>query len=218
MYQTGQQTLTTKQAAGSELVGIDNGAAVDTAATTSQVAGAPINFGNSAGQFNASGNLNTQISGTGIQPGGTAGDYVLATFTIPANAFDKVGRAVQIQAEGSFGATSNNKRVKIIMGATTAVVGSTVVGGTTIGDTGTVTTNGGGWAISAEVVKYGATGSNTQLALHQQAQVGNAVSALLAPQPLTLTESSSVIVALTGNAATAASDIIFNFMQALAQN
>lgn len=217
-YNTGAQQITTKQAAGSELVGIDNGGPVVAEASSSQIAGAPQSFGNSLGQFNGAGNLATVVTGAGVQPGGTAVDSVLATFTIPAGALDKAGRALQVQAEGSFGATGNSKRVKLIVGCTTAVVGSTVTGGTTVADTGAVATNGGGWAISAEIVKYGAAGSNTQLALHQQAQMGNAVAALLAPGALTLAENAPILCAITGNATTAASDILFNFLSALAQN
>ena len=108
--------------------------------------------------------------------------------------------------------------MKIIFNATTAVVGSTVTGGTTVADTGTVTTNGGGWSVQANVFKYGAAGSNTQIGLHQQCQVGAAVSALLAPQLITATESGSILIAITGNATTTASDIVFNFAEINAMN
>lgn len=164
--------------------------------------------------FGGQGNMNLQVSSAGVQPGATAADNVLAVMTIPASAFDVAGRGITITAAGSFGATGNNKRVKLIFNPSAAVVGSTVTGGTTVADTGTVATNGGGWCLCASVFKYGAAGSNTQIAVHQQAQVGAAVAALAAPSLVTATESGSVLVAVTGNASTAASDIIFNLLEA----
>jgi hypothetical protein len=175
-------------------------------------------FGAGTATVLAEGNINRQISGTGVQPGGTAVDSVLAVFSIPANSFDISGRGIGLTAQGSFGATANNKRVKLIFNATTAVVGSAVTGGTTVADTGTVATNGGGWSLQANVFKYGAGGSNTQLGLHQQAQIGNAVAALLAPSLITATESGAILVAVTGNATTVVSDIAFNFFEANAMN
>lgn len=163
--------------------------------------------------INTAGNLNVQISAAGINPGATGADIVLATYTIPASAFDVANRTASLQTAGSFGATANNKRVKIFFGCTSAVVGSAVVGGTAVADTGTVATNGGGWALTANVAKYGASGSNTQIAIHNQAQVGAAVSALLAPQLLTASENAGIIVAITANATTAATDIVFNWSE-----
>ena len=175
-------------------------------------------FGAGTATILAEGNVNRQISAAGVQPAATGADNVLAVFTIPANSFDVSGRGVGITAEGSFGATANNKRIKLVFNATTAVVGSTVTGGTTVADTGTIATNGGGWSLQANVFKYGAGGSNTQIGLHQQAQIGNAVAALLAPSLITATESGAILVAVTGNATTAASDIVFNFLEVNAMN
>ena len=205
--------------AGTERVEVDNGGAEKLVATTGEIANAPGPFGSGTSPFGRSGNVYTQVSAAGISPAATGADKVLAVFSLPANSFDVAGRALQIQTEGSFASNGDTKEVKIIINPATAVVGQTVgAGGTTIADTGAVTTNGGGWAIEAEVVKYGAQGSNTQLAVHQQAQVGGAVSALLAPQALTMPENASILIALTGNATTTASDIVFNFMQIFAQN
>lgn len=202
--------------AGNERVEIDNGGAQKLVATTGQIANAPGVFGGGTAQFGRSGNINTQVSRAGINPAATGADIVLAVFSLPANSLDAAGRTLQMQAEGSFGATANSKRVKIIFGATAAVVGQAVVGGTAIADSGAVVTNGGGWALSAEVVKDG--GQNAQLAVHQQAQMGGAVSTLLAPQPLTVPENAPILIAVTGNATTAATDIAFNFLQIFAQN
>jgi len=167
-------------------------------------------FGSGTIFMREEGTLGVAISGTGVTPGSTGNDNVLAVFTLPANSFDIAGRGICLTALGSFAATVNTKRVKLIVGATTAVVGSAVSGGTTIADTGAVTTNGAGWCISAEVYKFGAAGSNTQIGVHQPTQIGAAVSSLLPPVSLTFPENAPILIAITGNATTAASDIVFN--------
>jgi hypothetical protein len=176
-------------------------------------------FGSGNGPFGPAGNINVQVSSAGIQPGATGADNVLAAYTIPAYSFDNFGRGIWIEAAGSFGATGNNKRIKLIVNPASAIVGSTIgAGGTTIADTGTVATNGNGWFLAAAVFKYGTGGANTQIGIHQQALVGAASSALVAPSLITATESGAIMVAVTGNATTAASDIVFNFLQVYANN
>jgi hypothetical protein len=178
-----------------------------------------ISFGGGAAVSGVEGNINTQISSAGVNPGATAADNVLAVYSIPAATFDQAGRGVQITAAGSFAATGNNKRVKIIVNPATAVVGSTVgASGTTICDTGTVATNNTGWQLQGSVFKYGAAASNTQIGIHNQAQIGAAVASMLAPSLITATESGAVLVAVTGNATTAATDIVFNFLEINAMN
>lgn len=170
--------------------------------------------GGSAGTFGDEGNINRQISSTGITPGTTAAqDTVLATYTLPASAFDQSGRGISITAAGSFAANADSKDVKIFYNCTTAVVGSAVTGGTVIADSGAVTTNGGGWELSANVFKYGAAASNTQIAIHSQAQTGGTVSALLAPQLVTAVESGGIIIAVTGRNVTSANDCVFNWLE-----
>ncbi len=176
-------------------------------------------FGLGAALMAEEGNINRQLSIAGVSPGATGADNVLAVFSIPAGSFDVNGRGLNITAQGKFGATANNKQVKLIFNPSTAVVGSTVgAGGTTIADTGTVATNGLGWSVSANVFKAGAAGSNTQIALHQQSQTGGTVSSLLAPTFPTAVESGAILVAVTGNAATATSDIVLNFLEVNAMN
>ncbi|MGZ5078629.1 MAG: hypothetical protein ACXWHZ_03680 [Usitatibacter sp.] len=176
-------------------------------------------FGAGSAVVAGEGNIYRQISAAGIQPGATGVDSVLAAFSLPANSFDVAGRGIAITAQGSFGAAANNKRVKIIVNPSTAVVGSTVgTGGVTVGDTGTITTSSSGWSVQANVFKYGANGSNTQLGLHSQAQMGAAVGALLAPSLITAVESGAILIAVTGNATTAVGDIIFNFLEINAMN
>jgi hypothetical protein len=192
-------------------VWVFTGAAYASGGTAPNVA--QVQFGTGTGLLAAAGNINRQVVGAGINPGATAADNVLAIYSLPAGSFDVSGRGITLTAQGSFAANGNTKRIKLIFNATTAVVGSTVTGGTTIADSGAVTTNGGGWSLQANVFKYGAAGSNTQLGLHQQAQVGAAVAAMLAPTLITATESGAILIAVTGNAATTATDIAFNFLE-----
>jgi hypothetical protein len=175
-------------------------------------------FGSGSGNFGLEGNISCQPS-AGVNPAATGADNVLAVFSIPANSFDQNGRGIAISAVGGFAANTNNKRVKIIVGAASAVVGSTIgSGGTTIADTGTVATNGAGFQLQASVFKYGAAGSNTQIGIHNQAQMGSATAALISPAALTLAENLPILVAVTGNATTTATDIALNLLEINATN
>lgn len=152
-------------------------------------------------------------------PGVINQDNVLASFIIPAGSFDVAGRGVNLLAQGSVANNVNSKRIKIYWGCTTAVVGQLVTGGTVIADTGAFTTAAAvGWSLEANVFKYGATGSNTQLALHMSAQIGLTVGSLLVPSALVAPENAGIIVAVTGNAITALTDIIYNFFEVNAMN
>lgn len=167
--------------------------------------------GGASAPINGQGNLNVQTSASGVNPGATGADNVLAVYSLPANAFDQAGRVVNVSALGSFGATANTKRVKIIANPATAVVGAAVgSGGTTIADTGAVTTSGGGWSLQASIAKYGAAGSNTQIGSNTQAQTGSTSPALLSPAPMTANEAATILIAVTGNATTVVSDIALN--------
>ena len=202
---------------GTELLPVDNGGGIEVGATSGQIANAPGPAGSGAGTFGRSGNINTTISSAGLSPGNTGGDYVVAFFALPASSFDIANRAMQIQAAGSFAANGNTKRVKVQVSNTLPVVGNTIASATAIADSTAVTTNGGGWQFTAELTKYGAAGSNTQIAIHNVAQGVGSV-ALLAPQLLTLTENATIYVALTANCTTTATDVVFNFLQSFWQN
>ncbi len=192
-----------------------------------QAAAIGAQFGNGATQFGTNsanpllmgddGNLVIQIVSAGRIPAGTGGDYVLAVATIPAGGFDIANRGVSIMAAGSCAGSGDSKAIKIIAGAAAPVVGSIISGGNTIASITADTTNIGGWQLQANLFKYGAAGSNTQIAIHEGSQAGAAVFALVSPSLLTLTESGAITIAITGNAATAA-DITFNFLQIFAQN
>jgi hypothetical protein len=175
-------------------------------------------FGASLAPMLSEGNINLQVASAGVQPGATGADNVLAVYSLPGNAFDIAGRGISITAAGSFGATVNNKRVKIIFNPASAVLGSTVGGGgSTICDTGTIAQNAGGWQLMASVFKYGASGSNTQIGIHNQAIVSTAV-APVAPSLITAAEVGAILIAVTGNATTAVADIVFNFLEVNAMN
>ena len=175
-------------------------------------------FGGGTASFPEEGNINRQISSAGVNPGSTGNDNVLAVYTLPASSFDILGRGLQITAMGSFGATANNKTIKIIFNAATAVVGSAVTGGTTVCSTGVQATNGGGWMVSAAVFKYGANGSNTQIGMNTGMVAGASHLGVAAPVLITATESGATLIAITGNAATATSDIAFNWLEINAMN
>ena len=175
-------------------------------------------IGKSTAQASGGGIVAATVN-AGINPGLINNDNVLVAWSIPANIFDLAGRILEITANGSVANNTNSKRIKIWAGCTTAVVGSAVTGGTLIADSGAYTTAGSaGWQIGAQIAKYGAANSNTQLAVHTPTIIGNTSGSLLAPSLLTLPESSSFLIAITGNAVTTASDIVLNFAQLFATN
>ena len=175
-------------------------------------------FGSGTNSFPEEGNVYRTAS-AGVNPGGTGGDYVLANFSLSANSFDVAGRGVNLVAMGSVANNTNVKTLKLFAGATTAVVGSAITGGTLIASTGAYSTTGAAaWQLVANVYKYGAAGSNTQIALHETVQIGATIPALTVPTLLTLVESGTVNLTVTGNAATTATDIALNLFAVNAMN
>ena len=157
--------------------------------------------------------------GLSISPGSINNDNVLAVWTIPSNLFDIAGRSLQFWLTGSVANNTHSKELKLWVAPTTAVVGSAITGGTLVADSGAYTTTGAaGWSMGVQIAKYGAAGSNTQRAYHQSTQIGNTVSALLPQTSLTLTEAASFTVALTGDAVTATTDIVFDAYEIYASN
>jgi hypothetical protein len=171
------------------------------------------------------GNIFRQVSVAGINPGATGADNVLAAFVLPANSLDIAGRGISLTASGKTGPTNaTGKLIRLWWGATTAVVGSTISGGTLIADTGSQTTVSAGWLLMANVFKAGAAGSNTQYAQCTGAILGNshlglgAAGALGIPLFPTVAENAAIIIAVTGNATTAVADIVLNFFEINAMN
>jgi hypothetical protein len=192
-----------------------------------QAAAIGASLGNGAATFGANannplqmgddGNLIVQTIAAGRNPAGTGSDYVVAVGSIPVGAFDIANRGINIMAAGS-ALNATSKTFKIIMGATAPAVGSIVSGGTTVAALGPVTTtSAGGWQLTANVFKYGAAGSNTQIAIHEAGQCGADLATLTAFSLLTLNESAAISVAVTINAATA-TDAIFAFLQVFGMN
>lgn len=144
-------------------------------------------------------------------PGATGADNVLAVYSLPANTFDAAGRSISIRAFGSIATGTNNKTVKIIFNPATAVVGSTVgASGSTIASTGVYATTGAtGFSLEAIVTKDSAT-ANKQTGINVQNIIGATTSTadgLLSPVAITAVESASILIAVTGNAGTTATDI-----------
>lgn len=161
----------------------------------------------------STGNVNVQTAyPTGNGNAAATTDTVLFTYALPANALVNTGSQITVTASGSFAANANNKQVKIWWGTTTQTVGSAVAGGTLIAQSGVVTTNGGGWEATVQVQKYGAAGSNTQLATAAQVIAGAVHTGTSAPAALTAVESGVINITVTGASSTtgAANDVVGN--------
>lgn len=180
-------------------------------------------FGSGTAQLAEEGNVNRVVS-AGTFPSGSGADYVVAVYALPGNSFDVNGRGITITAQGSFAANLNSRRVKIIYNTPAKVVGNYVAaggeGGTVICDTGSVSTvaNGSGWSVQANVFKYGIANSNTQIGIHQQAQVGGTVSPMLPVTLLTATENATIYICITANVVTSPGDAGLNLLEVNACN
>jgi hypothetical protein len=179
-------------------------------------------FGGSTAVLAEGGNINRQISAAGVAPGATGADNVIAVFSLPANALDGAAgtnRGISILASGKFGATANNKDIKLWWNPAAAIVGSAIGGGgTLLADTLVVATNGGGWWLSGNVYKYGAANSNTQLCTSNGAISGAVHNGVSAPATATAVENAPILIAVTANCTTATSDALFNFLEIAAAN
>jgi hypothetical protein len=144
----------------------------------------------------------------GQNPGATGADNVLAVFSLPGSLFDGVSnRGIRLTAMGTYGANGNTKTVKIIYNPSAAVVGSTVTGGTTLVTTGAVVINALPWFLEAGVVDV--VGANNQLAFGMLSWSGGVPTFIVpvAPSFATADETQPILIAVTGNAATAVTDI-----------
>jgi hypothetical protein len=171
------------------------------------------------------------FAAAGVNPGATAADNVIATFALAPNALDGITiggnqtfRGVRIAASGIFAGTSHVNTVKMIFNATTAVLGATVSGGTTLVTTGAITNGGAAqmWWLEALVFKIGLPGSNTQYAqqLWSFYTIAGVSTVLNTPQPVfpTAVENLPINIAITGNAATTATDIALNYFEVFGLN
>lgn len=184
-----------------------------------QISAIPAIFGSGTATLQEEGNINVQVNNPALNPAGITNDYVMGVYSIPSSSFDSTGVGVLFTAGGSFANRSNVKEVKIIFNPTSATVGSIVGGGgTTLGDTGAVTNPNVGWTLQSQVFKYGILGSNTQLGQFIDGSVGTSNLGVGLPAALTANESASILVAVTGNAATSLADINFSFFSTNAMN
>lgn len=138
-----------------------------------------------------------------VAPAATAGDYVVGVFSLPADAFDQANRCFNAEAWVGFGSNGDTKRWKIFFNPSAAVVGSLITGGTLMFDSGAITTSGGSANGSGRVVKRGAPGSNTQTVL-----TGSVSSDAAASVDTTAIETAPILVAVTINCTTTASDCV----------
>lgn len=146
-------------------------------------------------------------------------DDILWGVQLPAGLFDAAGRKITIAFQGLAGATANNKRYKVFANATLAgntitagiVSGGTASGGTVILDSGTWTSgnNATSFSGSVTITKYGAAASNTQMTGPAETISGATHNGAAAGQALTLTESATVTLVITGSSYTtgAANDL-----------
>ena len=176
-----------------------------------------LNAGRAAGSVNGLLYKKAYASGSGVSPGATGADNVIGTYSIPANALNVPGvggadgAMLRIRALGHFAANGNNKTVKVIFNPATAVLGATVgTGGTTLVSSGVVAINALGFVLEAWVMKIGVRDSNTQVG----GQITNIVGATIVSPPVPVypaaVENAAILIAITGNAATTATDIVLD--------
>jgi hypothetical protein len=180
--------------------------------TLNEVGSIPSLFGGGTAVMQESGNVNVQSGVPLANPATITNDNVLAVYTLPAGSLSAAGKGVEITCGGNLGNDTQAKRCKLIWNAISPVVGSAVATNSTsflLGDTGS-TTNGGataGWLIQAEVYKYGAAGSNTQIGQETGVIVGSVHGGCGIASALTTNESVSIAIAVTGNATSSVGDI-----------
>jgi hypothetical protein len=149
-------------------------------------------------------------------------DDILYGIALDAAALIEAGQGLEIFAQGNTGATANNKRIKAFLNPTMTgqtvsaggiITGGHVTAGTPIVDTGTWTSadNAVGWQITMMLMKYGALGSNTQVAQGSPI-TGSTHLGIQAAQFLTLNEAAIINIVITGASYTtgAAGDVLLN--------
>jgi len=180
--------------------------------TLNQLGAIPSLFGGGTAVMEESGNVNVQSGAPLTNPASITNDNVLGVYTLPAGSLSAAGKGLEITAAGNLGNDTQAKRVKLIWNPITAVVGSAVGTNSTsflLGDTG-ATTNAGataGWILQAQVYKYGAAGSNTQIGQETGSIVGAIHGGCGIAAALTNNESASIAIAVTGNATSSVGDI-----------
>ena len=167
----------------------------------------------------ASGYIYRNAYAAGQAPAATGADKVVDVFSLPANSLDGAAGTFRnlVITAGGLNAGTNNVTAKLIFNATTAVIGSTVSGGTTIATTGVTNTNVG-WVIQGLVYKVGAKNANTQIYQELETIVGVTHGGCGLPAAITATENAAILIAVTLNCATAATDGLLWWWNVLASN
>jgi hypothetical protein len=150
-----------------------------------------------------------------------ATDDVLYGMALDGGALNAAGNLIEVYAAGMGAATAQNKRFKLFLNPTMTgqtvsaagiITGGHVTAGTALADSGAwvaANSNNVGWSLSALIMKYGAAGSNTQIG--QAAVIAGASHlGMQAAQALTLVESATINIVVTGSSYTssAASDVL----------
>lgn len=184
------------------------------------------------GTLKTEGNIFRSISGAGVGNAADTTDDIIGGIALDAGAFDIAGRGLCITAQGTTGATTNNKRFKLFLNPTMSgqtvtnglITGGHVTAGTPIVDSGTwvngtTANSAAGWQAICQLFKYGAAGSNTQLAQGSPI-LGILHGGIQAAQALTLTESGIINIVVTGASYTtgAANDVLLQMFEVNAMN
>ena len=147
--------------------------------------------------------LLTAQSSAGVGNGADTTDDTLQSVTVKANSLKAAGKSVEFEAFGTLGATGNNKRIQVFLGATS------------LATTGTITTNGGSWYAWGTITRT-AVGVQTIFA---SIQVG---LALIVASVTTgaLDETTDLVLKTTGASQTtgAANDVKGNLLAAVVYN
>lgn len=149
-------------------------------------------------------------------------DDILFGIQLPADTFAYAGKQLLIEAIGMTGSTTNNKRFKMFINPTMTgqtitngiITGGHVTGGTPICDSGawsnaTTPNSAVGWQALAQLIKYGGSGSNTQMST-AEAILGATHAGMQAGQALTIPENAPINIVVTGSSQTtgAANDVL----------
>ncbi|MDB5310681.1 MAG: hypothetical protein JWO38_4883 [Gemmataceae bacterium] len=169
--------------------------------------------------FRTEGNLAVGAGNPIAQNGADLTDDILWGCVLPASVLDVAFRQITIAFSGQTGGTANNKRFKLFVNPTMAgqvvtngiISGGTVTAGTPICDSGTwtATNNNVAFQGGAQLTKYGAPGSNTQMTGMVFAILGATHGGAQPGQPLTLPENAPISIVITGSSYTtgAAGDV-----------
>jgi hypothetical protein len=169
----------------------------------------------STGYMRTTGNVYVDVrAAAGISPSATGAYKILSAVLVPANSLSSVGRGFKVTVWGAWANNGNTKQIQVVLGATNTVMPAldgtvTVTGGTVIGDSGAVTTAAGNWILECMLIKTGAPSANTQGSMTTRMQNTATPVALGAWTDQTFVQTNPLLLAVTGNATTTATDIVY---------